>query len=105
MAKPKPTRVYWDACTWIAYLNKEENIRLPDGGTENRFLMCRDVLERAEKGEIEIATSTFTLAEVCKPKGVEIKNFENLPDFFNHSYIFMILVDMGIGLQSSRHAG
>ncbi len=94
----KPTRVYWDACTWIAYLNKEENIRLPDGSTENRFSMCLDVLDRAEKGEIEIATSAFTLAEVCKD--IKIKTLENLSGFFDRSYIFMIPVDKSIGLKA-----
>ena len=94
----KPIRVYWDACTWIAYLNKEEDIDLPGGSTENRFLMCRYILGRAEKGEIEIATSAFTLAEVCKD--VKIKTLKNLSGFFDRSYIFMIPVDKSIGLKA-----
>lgn len=94
----KLARVYWDACTWIAYLNKEEKIALRDGSTENRFSMCRYVLDRAEKGEIEIATSTFTLAEVCKD--VKIKALKNLSGFFDRSYILMVPVDKGIGLKA-----
>ena len=56
MAKPRV--VYWDACAWIAYINRE----MPRADTvfkEPRFEMCRDTLKRAEAGEYEIATSAW----------------------------------------------
>lgn len=58
-------RVYWDACAWISFINKE----MPSQQNEikhPRFEMCRDTLKRAENGDIEIVTSAFTLVEVCK---------------------------------------
>jgi hypothetical protein len=62
-----PKRVYWDACTWIALIQKEK-IRDDKTGrlVEDREQMCRDVIEAAKKGKIEIVSSTLCLAEVCK---------------------------------------
>jgi hypothetical protein len=64
MAKILP-RIYWDACCWIAYIQRE----MPQSGgtfTEKRFELCSQTLKRAVDGDIEIATSSYTLAEVCK---------------------------------------
>ena len=89
-------RVYWDACTWIAYINQEKNIPLPDGRIENRFAMCDEVLRSAENGDLEIVTSAFTLAEVCKSPEVRDSPMDHLPSFFERSYIFLVPVDMAI---------
>ncbi|MBC6441380.1 MAG: PIN domain-containing protein [Rhodospirillales bacterium] len=98
MAKPK--RIYWDACTWIAYIAMEKSISLKDGGTENRFAMCETVLKSARKGRYEIVTSCFTLAEVCKSCQVKSSPVGNLPAFFEHTYILTVPVDLALG----RHA-
>lgn len=93
-------RIYWDACTWIAYIARETSVPLPGGGTENRFLMCENVLRGAREGKFEIVTSCFTLSEVCKKPEVKDSPVDNLPAFFEHSYILTIPVDLAIG----RHA-
>lgn len=92
----KATRIYWDACTWIAYINQEKNIPLDSGKFENRFAMCREVLSGAEEGKLEIVTSAFTLAEVCKSPEVRDSPIDNLPGFFERSYILIVPVDMAI---------
>ncbi len=50
--------VYWDSCVWIALIMQE-----PD-----RYPKVLGVLERARAGEVQIVTSTFTIAEVVKRK-------------------------------------
>jgi hypothetical protein len=60
-----PSRVGWDSCTWIAYI-QQEKIRDPNrqAVVEDRGAMCRHVLEGAEKGIIEIVVSALCLVEV-----------------------------------------
>lgn len=102
MPKLKPVRVYWDACAWIAYIAQEKNISLGDGRIENRFLMCSQVLRDAESGKYEIVTSAFTLAEVCKKPGIRDSQADNLPSFFDRSYILIVPVDKSIGARAQK---
>lgn len=93
-----PQRIYWDACSWIAYIQKE----MPGGKskvTEKRFDMCRQTLIRATAGEIEIATSAATLSEVCKP-GKTGSPVANLAAFFNQPYILVVDVDKRVGMRA-----
>ena len=95
----KARTIYWDACAWIAYIQKE----MPGPGksfTEQRYEMCRETLKRAELGEYEIATSAFTLAEVCKRPLDPTSPGSNLSAFFDQPYIVVIPVDKQVG----RHA-
>jgi predicted nucleic acid-binding protein len=94
---PKPQRVYWDACAWIAFIAEEKDIPLKGGGKENRYAMCLNVLEAARAGKYEIVTSAFTLAEVCKSPEVIESPIDNLSSFFEKSYILIVPVDLGIG--------
>ena len=95
MAKFLP-RYYWDACCWIAYIQREMP-HADSGFTERRFELCAQVLKRAVDEQIEIVTSAFTLAEVCKmPTSVTSPSI-NLPAFFDQPYIFLMNVDKVIG--------
>ncbi len=98
----KEIRVYWDACTWIAYINQEKIVEEVNQTRTDRFEMCRAILDRAEKGEIEIVTSAFTLAEVCKPPNIDTSPLDRLPSFFEKSYILIVPVDMAVGLKSQK---
>jgi predicted nucleic acid-binding protein len=69
--------------------------------TDPRFTMCQTVLKRAEAGEIEIATSAFTLAEVCKRRDEAPQNI-NLPAFFDQPYILLVPVEKRIGLRAQH---
>jgi len=53
------TRVYWDSCNWIAFINQDE---------DDRTERLNYVYNQAKSGEFEILTSTFTLAEVFRLK-------------------------------------
>lgn len=88
-----PTRrVYWDACTWIALIQREKT-QLPNAGIEDRYTMCRIVIEAAKKGSIEILTSTFCLVEVCKAPGDKKDVSSKLSDFFENDYMLLTNVD------------
>ena len=96
-----PKRVYWDSCAWIAYIRKE----MPGGEnffTEPRYEMCRAVLKRAEAGDLEIATSAFTLAEVSKRRKEMTGPAINLAAFFDQRFILLIPVDKQVGLMAQN---
>jgi predicted nucleic acid-binding protein len=63
---------------------------------ENRFTMCSQVLEQAKRGNVEIVTSAFTLAEVCKNPDVLASPLQNLSSYFERSYILTVPVDLAI---------
>ena len=100
MHKP-PLRIYWDACAWIAYINREMP-KADNGIKQPRFDMCRQTLLRAESGEIEIVTSAFTLAEVCKRNPTPNAPATNLAGFFDQKYILLVPIDKQIGLKAQN---
>jgi len=102
MPKPKLVSVYWDACAWITYIAQEKNIPLSDGRFENRYAVCSHVLNDAQSGKYEIVTSAFTLAEVCKEQGIRESPADNLPSFFDRSYILVVPVDKSIGARAQK---
>ena len=90
-------RIYWDACAWIALIQKEK-IPLPGGRIEDREQMCRAVIEAAKNGRFEIATSTLCLAEVCKhPERMVTTKSDKIAEFFEHDYILIVNVDRYAG--------
>lgn len=98
---PDAPRLYWDACAWIAYIQQE----MPGPNstfTEPRFEKCHETLQRAERREIEITTSAFTLAEVCKRHIDPGSPATHLPSFFDKPYILLIPMDKQIGLKAQN---
>jgi predicted nucleic acid-binding protein len=91
-----PKRVYWDACAWIAYIQKEK-IRKDGRTIEDREQMCREVLEAAKKGSFEIATSALTYVEVCKEPTVRDKGSDKIAQFFENDYILPVNLDRLVG--------
>jgi len=97
----KRARVYWDACTWLSIVNEERAVYKGEGKpTENRFAMCKSIIDRAEKDEFEIVVSTFTLAEVCKNNEAKTENLSKLPFFLDHDFVLMVLLDKDVGLKA-----
>jgi predicted nucleic acid-binding protein len=74
----------------------ENKIKLP------RYEMCRGVLQRAEKGEIEIVTSTFSLSEVCKRRDEALDPTVNVPAFFDQPYVFLVDVTKPVGSRAQH---
>jgi hypothetical protein len=103
---PEPARIYWDACAWIAYIQKE--MPGPDSSfTEPRYELCRSVLLQAVYEAVTLLTSAYTLAEVCKRAKDPTSPGVDLASFFNQQYILLMNVDKQIGLraQSLQLAG
>lgn len=53
--RPPRLRLYWDACVFLSYINELPD-RLPD---------IEALLDEAKRGEIQIITSTVSVAEVA----------------------------------------
>lgn len=60
MSEP-PRKLYWDSSCFICLLNDADYER-------NRRIVIEDVLDNAERGVVEIWTSTYTIVEVIRPK-------------------------------------
>ncbi len=78
-----PERRVWCACTIIDYLAGKPYAKA-----------CEDVIERAEKGAVEIVVSTLAEAEVVKLDGHLHANAEAMIDeFFERSYVVRVGLD------------
>jgi predicted nucleic acid-binding protein len=93
--KPK---YYWDACAWIGLIRQE-----PD-----KIDSLRYVIEMAQKGQVEIWTSAFTLAEVFKRKcageqvGLEPTEDTAFEDYLEQDYVQRVQVDVDVGTAARR---
>src|SRR5215510_4295838 len=63
MPDEKKLSIYWDTSVFLCFLNPEEN---------ERRLICEDILRHARDGKIKLYTSTYTIAEVIRPKRKDI---------------------------------
>jgi predicted nucleic acid-binding protein len=80
---------YWDSCTFLGWLKQEED----------KVDECRNAVRAAEKGDIKLVTSAFTLTEVLKLKGADPippGDAEKVRGFFANEYIVVHDVDRAI---------
>ena len=80
---------YWDSCTFLGWLKQEED----------KVDECRNAIRAAEKGDIKLVTSAFTLTEVLKLKGEEPippGDAEKVRGFFANEYLVLYDVDRAI---------
>jgi predicted nucleic acid-binding protein len=54
-------KLYWDTTCFICFLNDSEHER-------ERHYVCEDIMQHCERGNVEIWTSSITLAEVIRPR-------------------------------------
>lgn len=90
-------RVYWDACSWIALIQKEKIFNENGEITEDRYTMCRTVLNAAENNVVEIVTSSLSLVEVCKVPEIKTEAADKIAAFFEHGYILVANLDREVG--------
>lgn len=91
--------IYWDTSCFICFLNKSE---------AERRMICEDVLRHAQRNEIRIHTSTFTIAEVIRPKNKDIKNSRRLSPseiskvdgMFRWKWLIKVNVDQRVGFKA-----
>ena len=85
-------RIYWDTSIFLCFLGI---------GEEARAKICEDILQHAADGDIRLYTSTYTIAEVIRPKKKSIPNARALtPDeitqiknMFRWPFLTMIELD------------
>ncbi|WP_338834591.1 type II toxin-antitoxin system VapC family toxin [Bradyrhizobium septentrionale] len=95
-------RVYWDACSWIALIQKEKILQ-PGGAVEDREMMCKSVIEAARKNRLEIATSAFCLAEVCKTPDMRLgSSSDRIAEFFENDFILITALDTVVGHRARK---
>jgi predicted nucleic acid-binding protein len=91
-------KVYWDSCLWIGLINEE-----PD-----KLDACRHVVDLARNGDVEIWTSTYTLAEVfkrkCENAQVGLPEDKDLvfEEFLNQDFVTYAQVDADVGRLARR---
>lgn len=91
-----PTSVYWDSCVWLRLINDES-------GADR----CQAVLERAQRGEVAIWTSSLTLAEVYKfkcdvPKALAIDQDKIFEAYIASDFVVEVQVDHAIATLARR---
>ena len=96
MAK-SPKRVCWDACAWIALIQRERITDEKGVLIEDRYAMGRAVIEAAKNGKIEIVASGLCWVEVCKDPATRAEGANTLADFFEHDYIIPVGLDKFVG--------
>ena len=95
---PKLRRIAWDACMWIAAIQREQ-YQLEDGSIEDRDLLCRSVIAAAIGRQFEITCSALALVEVCKAPSEDADPGDQaiIFDFFRHSWVTMVAVNTEVG--------
>ena len=79
-----PRRV-WDSCIVIGYLAGYEVLK-PD---------CLQIIEQAQRGELEIIVSAFTPIEVAYLQGYSDRDAEaKIKEFFSRNYIIPAAIDV-----------
>lgn len=92
-------KYYWDACIWIELITQAD---------ADRVERCRHVVDLARRGEAELWTSAFTLAEVWKKKcdstavGIQEDQDRAFEDFIESEFIKKISVDVDVGNLARR---
>lgn len=83
---------------WIALIKREEG----------RFDACKFVVEKAQRGEVEIWTSMFTLAEVWKRRcggddvGLPEADDQAFEDYIEQDFVKRVAVDTDVGTAARR---
>ena len=82
---PTKERVYWDSDVFISAIER----------TADRIAVLEQITGRAEKGELEIVASAFTLCEVAKVEGIPLPQEQEqlILDFFENPYVLVQQLD------------
>ena len=89
-------KIYWDSDCFLAYFQAEL------GKVEK----CEGILEKAERGDVLIVTSTLTIAEVLWMRGAPRLTKDKattVQKFFRKSYIRVVNVDRKIAESAQFH--
>ena len=86
-------RRLWDSCIILGYLSGQTGIKTD----------CEQIIQQAERGELEIATSTLAQAEVAYIQGLSPRDSEALiQEFFTRKYVVPIAFDIAVARIARR---
>ena len=91
-------RIYWDACAWLGLIN----------GEAAKSADLEVVWKKAERGQVEIWTSAFCLAEVYKVKcedgktGLQADQDKQIDDLFQQDFVNVVQVDIEVAEEARR---
>lgn len=91
-------RVYWDACAWLGLIN----------GEADKAADLEVVWRKAERGQLEIWTSAFCLAEVYKVKcedgntGLREGEDGQIDGLFEQDFVRVVQVDIEVSKCARR---
>jgi len=92
-------KYYWDACVWIDLITQSN---------ADRFRRCQNVFSQAQKGEVELWTSSITLTEVYKRKcdgdltSMPEDQDDEFESFFESGLVKPILLDLQVAKVARR---
>ena len=88
-----PPRRLWDSCVIIDYLAGRADVAEP----------CSEIIEQAERGEIEIVVSVIATIEVAYLAGSDDRDSEaRIRELFGRSYIIPAAIDVRVA-SLARH--
>lgn len=96
----KTRKVYWDACAWLGLVN----------GESKKLRELEIVWKMAERGEVQIWTSTLSLAEVYKTKceresrSLFAEHDARIDNMFDQSFVEKVQVDTEIARSAKNLA-
>lgn len=96
MADPK--KIYWDSCVWISLINQEAG----------KVKRCQNVIDLATKGEVQLWTSSLTLAEVFKKKrdghtlSIDEAHDADFEKYVEQEFLTEVQLDHDIGVLARR---
>ena len=89
-------KYYWDSCVFISRIQ----------GDPARIDVLQHITDEAAQDKIQIVTSTFTIAEVCKlsredDEALLEAEAEEIAKFFDNPYIYLVQVSRGIAIKAA----
>jgi len=94
----EPRKIYWDSCVWIALIC----------GEQDRAARCESLIALARAGDVQIWTSSLTLAEVYKhrvgPDGSALPGERDgdFEAFLEQEFVVEVQVDHEIGVRARQ---
>jgi len=90
-------KYYWDSCAFISRIQ----------GNPDRIKMLEHFTDKAAEGEIQIVTSSLTVAEVCfiNREGSldeKLRDIDTISRFFDNDYIYIVQVSRQISTEAAK---
>lgn len=87
------SRRLWDSCIVLGYLSGQQDIKTD----------CDQIIEQAERGELEIVVSIIASVEAAYLSGLSPSDSESkIQEFFSREYVIPVAVDISVAKTARR---